>query len=1047
MSVYSNTQITDAIQDGHIVCVPFNPKHVSHASLDVTLGHYYYRTERTDHHAIYNPFDGKDVARYFGEVKEAVTHREWCEANGFAPVEGIPLDHPIIPLQPGERILAHTHEFFGIVPPGACEVKSRSSWGRNGIAVCFDAGWIDPGYINRLTLEIYNLNQNETVLLPVGERIAQIIFHDTGEVQGNYGHGRDNEFSGKYQQGTDIDQLIATWEPHLMLPRAYKDSRHLPEVIPGLKAESDDLAGDHREKDQHKEQSMKDRNGTFIVIEGTDGSGKGTQFQLLSDRLTEAGYEVATFDFPQYDSPSSYFVREYLNGKYGTAEEVGPYTGSLFYALDRFEAANKIREALSEGKIVLANRFVGSNMAHQGTKFQHADERRGYFIWLDNLEFEMLRVPRPDVSFVLRVPAVIAQGLVDQKESRKYTDKKRDLHEADLSHLERAVSVYDEMCELFPRDFVRMDCVRNDQLLSIDDVQELLWQKISPLLPPPPQLEMSTPKIAAARTKKAKEATIVDDPYVRKNKAGDYEITEIGREFLENVVTNADENVYAFNGKLSPMTIAAAMARLSRRGDDMRVTLLDEFAGKLGKDQKLLQRVITAYGDDSVQQLAGIHVVVENASNILTKLLEWGRLAAYLEQSTRYIYFDQKDASGKYRYFTPDHFPDELKATYNTGMDKIFDIYSELVRKLTDYIQQSSSTPMDERDGPWRAATRAQACDAIRPLLPVSTTSTVGIFGSGQAIESLIMHLMSDELPEARHAGEQILKEVRKVMPTFFERADKPDRGGATVAYRANTRNAVAELAHKYLPGNLAAETAPVQLTDVWPRNEFDLVPDMLYEFSNLPLEKIREEVAAWPYTQKADVFEAYVGERLNRRHRPGRALEKAHYSWDLVCDYGIFRDLQRHRMVDDLEWQQLTPRYGYDVPELVEQAGLSDQFEACFDLSLQLYSKLQAAGFTAEAQYATLLGHRMRWKITYNARAAFHLHELRTSPQGHPGYRKLVQEMHAKLAEVHPMLGESMKFVNEGEDPELTRLAAERYTQFKLDQLDQQETASAVDK
>jgi thymidylate kinase/thymidylate synthase ThyX len=784
---------------------------------------------------------------------------------------------------------------------------------------------------------------------------------------------------------------------------------------------------------------MKDSTGTFIVIEGTDGSGKGTQFRLLADRLTEAGYDVATFDFPQYNNPSSYFVREYLNGKYGTADEVGPYTGSLFYALDRFEAANDIRKALGEGKIVLANRFVGSNMAHQGTKFQHSEERRGYFIWLDNLEFEMLRVPRPDISFVLRVPAEVAQTLVDKKEDRSYTDKKRDIHEADLSHLQRAVTVYDDMCELFPQDFVRVDCVRNNSLLPIEAVQELLWQKISPLLPPPSQLEMSTAKIAAAK-KEPVEATIVQeatDALVRKTETGSFEITAAGRAYLEEVVTNADGNIYSFNDKLGPITIAAAMARLSRRGDDMRITILDEFANKMGKDEKLLQRVITAFGDDSVQQLAGMHVVVENASNILTKLLEWGRLASYLEQSTRYIYFDQKDADGNYRYHTPDYLPAETKATYTRTMDTIFDVYSELVRDLTKYIRANSTVPADERDAAWRSATKAQACDAARPLLPVATTSTVGIYGSGQAIESLIMHLLSDELPEAREAGQSLLTEVRKVMPTFFERADKPDRGGATVAYRANTRKAVAAIAQTYLSDNHAAQAEPVQLTDVWPRNEFDLVPDMLYEYSSLPLQDIRSEVGTWSYNKKADVMEAYIGERLNRRHRPGRALEKAHYSWDLLCDYGSFRDLQRHRMVDDLEWQQLTPRYGYDIPEVVEEAGLSDKFEACFDLSLSLYSTLQAAGFALEAQYATLLGHRMRWKVTYNAREAFHLHELRTSPQGHPGYRKLVLQMHAKLAEVHPVLADAMKFVNQGENPELTRLAAERYTQYKLEKLD----------
>jgi deoxycytidine triphosphate deaminase len=236
VSVLSNIQIRDGIDEGHIVCVPFDPKHVAHASLDVTLGHYYFRTERSGYQTIYNPFDEEDVKRYFGEPLQAVAHGEWCWQNGINPVQGIPLDHPIIALRPGERILAHTHEFFGIKPPGAYELKSRSSWGRNGIAVCFDAGWVDPGYINRLTLEIFNLNQHRTVLLPVGERIAQAVFHETGKVEGNYGSGRDDGFSGKYQHGNNLEELITNWTPDQMLPRAYKDKRTLPTPIKGLKA-------------------------------------------------------------------------------------------------------------------------------------------------------------------------------------------------------------------------------------------------------------------------------------------------------------------------------------------------------------------------------------------------------------------------------------------------------------------------------------------------------------------------------------------------------------------------------------------------------------------------------------------------------------------------------------------------------------------------------------------------------------------------------------------------------------------------------------------
>ncbi len=236
MGVYSNTQIIEAIKVGHILCVPFNAQHISHASLDVTLGYYYYRTGQAKKGYVYNPFDEIDVHRYFGEVHQAIPHQDWCTTNGVRLLKGIPPEHPVIPLKPGERILAHTHEFFGIKPPGAYEIKSRSSWGRNGIAVCFDAGWVDPGYINRLTLEIYNLNEHETVLLPVGERIAQAVFHETGPVEGTYGAGRNDGFSGKYQSGSNLPELIASWTPNQMLPRAYLDKRSLPAGIKGLKA-------------------------------------------------------------------------------------------------------------------------------------------------------------------------------------------------------------------------------------------------------------------------------------------------------------------------------------------------------------------------------------------------------------------------------------------------------------------------------------------------------------------------------------------------------------------------------------------------------------------------------------------------------------------------------------------------------------------------------------------------------------------------------------------------------------------------------------------
>ena len=227
--VYSNLEIEAAIADGHIIFHPYQPEHINGSSVDVTLGEWFFRTDSQSLAAVYNPFDKDEVDRYFGEPQRAILHKDWCEQTGNTPFKNIPADHPIIILGPGERILAHTNEFIGILPPGTTSMQSRSTWGRNGVAVCFDAGWGDPGYVNRWTMEIYNLNQRHSVVLPVGERIAQIVFMHTGEVKGTY----DN-LSGKYAAGTKLEELIATWNPIQMLPRAYKDSRKLSVLVEGL---------------------------------------------------------------------------------------------------------------------------------------------------------------------------------------------------------------------------------------------------------------------------------------------------------------------------------------------------------------------------------------------------------------------------------------------------------------------------------------------------------------------------------------------------------------------------------------------------------------------------------------------------------------------------------------------------------------------------------------------------------------------------------------------------------------------------------------------
>lgn len=744
---------------------------------------------------------------------------------------------------------------------------------------------------------------------------------------------------------------------------------------------------------------MNNKPGILIALEGTDGAGKSTQYQLIVDRLKNSGYKVKTIQFPRYDNESSHFVREYLKGNYGSPESVGPYTASMFYALDRYHSSEEIKKWIEEGNIVIADRFSGSNMAHQGIFFDNAEQRRGFFLWLDQIEFEMLKIPRPNLSIVLRVPPEIALNNIENR------GRKKDVLENNSDYRKKSVEVYDNLCQLFPKDFKRIDCVRNNQLLDKNSINDLIWHSIEPLLP-------------TAETKK-KDQNQEESPQIN------------------DFVTNTDQPVYAFTGALSQRTVAAGMARLSRKYDDLRSIIKNEFNTDNNYDSTVLKRIISNYGDDSVQQLAGIHMVVEGASNLLTKKIEKFRLASYLEQSTRYIYYDKKNSNGQFNYYIPENFDREVEEVYVSSMDFIFENYSQIVRKLTDYIRSNTSQADQFDPSAYKSATKAQACDIARAILPVACKSTVGFFASAQTIENMYISLMSDKTTEARQTAKRILTEARKLMPEFLERADNSHRGQETTNYKIQINKNTSLLAEKNLKSIFSSDSQMLTLIDYWPKNELDLASNILFEQSSLSLEEISEELKSSPIENKREIINQYIGHRTNRRQKPGRAFESAHYSWDILSDYGAFRDLSRHRMVDSLAWQDLSPRYGYAVPKIIEQAGLEDLFISSFDESLKLYGYLQQKGLADEAQYATLLGHRMRWKFTMNAREAYHLIELRTSSQGHSSYRKITQAMYEKITEVHPLIAENMKFVNMSSDEELSRLKSEQNKIQRLKQLD----------
>ena len=517
------------------------------------------------------------------------------------------------------------------------------------------------------------------------------------------------------------------------------------------------------------------------------------------------------------------------------------------------------------------------------------------------------------------------------------------------------------------------------------------------------------------------------------------EFTSDETDVLRRYFTNLDGPVFALVN-LPEVVKGALFARYSRSAKSLRRLFLDEFVGDLdiegdqtvdatvglARAEELYERVFFEYGDDSVAQLGGVHLACEQASNLLTKILEWGRLMSYLEQSTRYIAYDAR-LGGRYRFHRD---PAVLASRHGTryvgDMDRLFDAYSAAVNAVTDHVRATVARSAQDSDFVYRQATRAKALDATRGILPAASLSNVGIYGSGQAFEALLLRMRSHPLPEARSYADLMLHELRKVIPSFLRRVDLPDRGGRWSDYLASTRSATADVVER-LFGEAPVDPAPlVRLVDFDPDAEVKMVAAMCYPHADLPEHELVERVRRLPAEDRAAVVRAYVGERENRRHRPGRAFERVDYRFDVLSDYGAFRDLQRHRMLT-IEWQRLTPNHGYIRPDLVDEAGIADIFDDAMSRSAQLHDTL-SDDFPEQASYAVSMAYRLRYVMQFNAREAIHLLELRSSPQGHPAYRRIALEMHRLIAEQagHRLVADAMTHLTT-QAPELERLASER--------------------
>jgi len=345
---------------------------------------------------------------------------------------------------------------------------------------------------------------------------------------------------------------------------------------------------------------------------------------------------------------------------------------------------------------------------------------------------------------------------------------------------------------------------------------------------------------------------------------------------------------------------------------------------------------------------------------------------------------------------------------------------------MMDWARERYPKEPSDSDFVYKQTIKAKACDAVRGVLPAATISNVGIYGTGQAYEALLLRMRAHPLPEAGLYAQLMLEELRKVIPSFLVRVDRPDRGEAWSAYLAQTRDDTANLVTRIFAAEAPAPAADVTLLDWDPEGEDKVLAAICYPHTNLPEAQLLERVRRLPADDRIALVHAYVGDRTNRRHKPGRAFERTAYRFDVLGDYGAFRDLQRHRMLT-IEWQRLTPQHGYVVPEPVVEAGLAARFDDAMERSAALYDTLYER-FPEQAAYAVSLAYQMRYVIQMNAREAMHLCELRSSPQGHPSYRRIAQSMHRLIAEQagHRAIAAAMRYVDHG-DSDLERLEAER--------------------
>ncbi len=531
------------------------------------------------------------------------------------------------------------------------------------------------------------------------------------------------------------------------------------------------------------------------------------------------------------------------------------------------------------------------------------------------------------------------------------------------------------------------------------------------------------------------------------------EFTSSEKKILLDHFSNTDDNVFAI---ITPRQVdrGALMSRYSRTDKSMRRIFLDEFLKNKNRGEEFYNRVLLEYGDDSVAELGEAQIAIEGLSNIAVKKIEDRRIGlSYLEKSSRYVAWNKK-TNGQYRFYRdPEIMKSKFADLYLDTCNFSFDVYSKNIEQMINYVREKYpiekysfkdskedmekpfSKLRDEKDIKfaniiYRGSTKAKALDILRGLLPASTLTNVGLTGNGRAFEYLLTVLGSSELYEERNLASKIKKELDTTIKSFVRRAD--DKYGKTLQdYLRDLKKTARKITLNQIK--------PKKIVGVYTKivdyeSEKDaidkIITSIMYEQSpSTSYQNILQQVKKMPKENKSKIINSFAKLRKNRRHRPPRAFENIYYTFDLLNNFGMFRDLHRHRALT-LQRQLLTTDHGYNIPDEIKILGIEKEFKDCMDMTKQTFDKIRKK-FPEQAQYAVNFAYNYPYFMKFNLREACHLIELRTVPQGHKDYRKVAQQMFNEINRVHPNLCKIIKFADLKEY-DLERFESEKRTAEK---------------